>query len=58
MEANKLGGSDFDFKIVHHCKHDVKLITIKQGRRHTGPLSRIECFNEGAILGLRALRLD
>ena len=58
MEVSKIGGRDFALRIINHCKHGVKLKYLKQGHRHLGPLSRIECHNEGLSLYLCVLYLD
>ena len=58
MEVSKIGGRDLALKIIHYCKHNVTLVNVKQGHRHIGPLSRIECFNEGIGLDLHMLCLD
>ena len=58
MEASKIGGRDLAIKILHNCKYDITLNTVIQGHRHVGPLSRIECFNEGISLDLYLLYLE
>jgi len=58
MEASKIGGRDLAIKILHNCKHGITLNTVIKGHRHVGPLSRIECFNEGVSLDLCILYLD
>ena len=47
----------FFFPIVNYCKHNGKLITVKQGHRYAGALFRIVYFHESTSLDFCALHL-
>ena len=58
MISSKIGGRDLALKILHHCKYNLRLVSLKKGHRHAGPLSRVETFQEGISLDLYLLYLD